>query len=220
MAGAPRGDVAIAVLAAGRGSRLGGDDAKPLVEWRGRPLLAWALDAATATQFDPIVVITGYERRQVRAVLGDRFGGFPGVDEAHNRHWRRGIASSLVAAVDYVDGFTRVGAVCIGLADQPRVGTEAYLRLAAAYQDGAELAVATYGGQRGNPVLLARSLWGEARELEGDVGARVLMQRHDVVEVGCDDTGSPFDVDTYADLQALDQASGRDGHGPTTEETQ
>lgn len=220
MPGEPRGDVAIAVLAAGRGARLGGDDAKPLLEWRGRPLLAWALDAATATHFDPIVVITGYERRLVRAVLGDRFGGFPGVHEAHNRHWRTGIASSLVTAVDYLDGFTRVGAVCIGLADQPRVGADAYLRLAAAYREGADLVVATYGGQRGNPVLLARSLWAEARELEGDVGARALMQRHEVVEVACDDTGSPFDVDTYDDLQALDrQPPGPDGRATTTEET-
>jgi molybdenum cofactor cytidylyltransferase/nicotine blue oxidoreductase len=223
---ASRGDVAIALLAAGRGSRLGGDDAKPLVEWRGRPLLAWALDAATASHLDPIVVITGYERGAVRAVLGDRSGEFRGVDEAHNRRWRRGIASSLVTAIDFVDGYTRVGAVCIGLADQPLVGADAYQRLAAAYQDGAELAVATYGGRRGNPVLLARSLWPEARELEGDVGARVLMQRHEVVEVACDDTGSPADVDTYADLHTLDQLP-LDQHDsgpgaarePTTEET-
>jgi molybdenum cofactor cytidylyltransferase len=216
MPGAPRGDVAVAVLAAGRGSRLGADHAKPLVEWRGRPLLAWALDAATGTHFDPIVVVTGYERRAVRAVLGERFGGFAGVGEAHNRHWKDGIASSLVTAIDYLDGFTRVGAVCIGLADQPRVGTEAYLRLAAAYRDGAELAVATYGGRRGNPVLLARSLWPEARALRGDVGARTLMERHEVAEVACDDTGSPADVDTYSDLQALDRDEGR---GTTTEET-
>jgi molybdenum cofactor cytidylyltransferase len=216
MPGAPRGDVAVAVLAAGRGSRLGADDAKPLVEWRGRPLLAWALDAATGTHFHPIVVVTGYERRAVRAVLGDRFGGFAGVDEAHNRHWKDGIASSLVTAIDYLDGFTRVGAVCIGLADQPRVGTEAYRRLAAAYQNGADLAVATYGGQRGNPVLLARSLWPEARALRGDVGARALMERHEVADVACDDTGSPADVDTYSDLQALDRDEGR---GTTTEET-
>jgi molybdenum cofactor cytidylyltransferase len=221
MAAAPRGDVAIAVLAAGRGSRLGGDDAKPLVEWRGRPLLAWALDAATATRFDPVVVITGYERRAVRAVLGDRFGGFPGVGEAHNLRWRHGIASSLATAIDYLDGYTRVGAACVGLADQPLVGAEAYRRLAAAYRGGAELAVATYGGQRGNPVLLARSLWAEARELEGDVGARALMQRHEVHEVVCDDTGSPADVDTYADLQSLERDDpDRDDHRErTTEET-
>jgi CTP:molybdopterin cytidylyltransferase MocA len=53
-------------------------------------------------------------------------------------------------------------------------------------------------------VLLARSLWAEADQLEGDVGARVLMQHHDVVEVPCADTGSAIDVDTPADLQNLD----------------
>ena len=57
----------------------------------------------------------------------------------------------------------------------------------------------------GNPVLLARSLWAEARALIGDVGARALMQRHEVVEVACDDTGSPDDVDTPADLERLNQ---------------
>ena len=53
-------------------------------------------------------------------------------------------------------------------------------------------------------MLLARSLWAEADELRGDVGARVLMQRHPVVEVPCADTGSAIDVDTPADLQNLD----------------
>ena len=220
MAPGSGGDVAIAVLAAGRGSRLGADDAKPLVEWRGRPLLAWALDAATAAQLDPVVVITGYRRRDVRALLADRVAGYPGVDETHNRHWREGIASSLVAAIDHLDADTRVGAVCVGLADQPLVGAEAYRRLAAAYHEGAQLAVATYGGHRGNPVLLARRLWGEARSLEGDVGARALMHRHDVAEVVCDDTGSAADVDTYADLDALDGRApgGRQHRSPTTEE--
>ncbi len=202
---APRGDVAIAVLAAGRGSRLGGDDAKPLLEWQGRPLLAWALAAATGTGFDPIIVVTGYKRHEVGKVVAERFDGFKGITVVHNRHWKQGIASSLHAVLAFVDPFTRVGAVCIGLADQPRVGSEAYRRLAAAYADGAELAVATYDCQRANPVLLARSLWAEARELTGDVGARALMQRHEVVEVPCDDTGSPDDVDTTADLERLNQ---------------
>jgi CTP:molybdopterin cytidylyltransferase MocA len=205
MTDAQRGDVAIAVLAAGRGSRLGGDDAKPLVELGGRPLLAWALDAATGTGFDPILVVTGYKRREVGKVVSERFDGFKGITVVHNRHWQQGIASSLHAALGFVDPYTRVGAVCIGLADQPRVGSDAYRRLAAAYAGGADLAVATYEGRRANPVLLARSLWAEARELTGDVGARALMQRHEVAEVPCDETGSPVDVDTVADLDRLNQ---------------
>ncbi len=169
------------------------------------PLIAWALDAATGTGFDPIVVVTGYKRHEVGRVVSERFDGFKGITIVHNRRWKQGIASSLHAALEFIDPFTRVGAVCIGLADQPRVGSEAYRLLAAAYADGAEFAVATYDGQRANPVLLSRSLWAEARELTGDVGARALMQRHEVVEVPCDTTGSPVDVDTAADLERLNQ---------------
>ena len=58
------------------------------------------------------------------------------------------------------------------------------------------LAVATYDGVRGNPVLIAREHWAEALALDGDEGARVLMRRHRSVEVPCDDTGDPTDVDT------------------------
>jgi CTP:molybdopterin cytidylyltransferase MocA len=94
----------------------------------------------------------------------------------------------------------------MGLADQPQVGAGAYWRLAEEFADGADLAVATYHGERANPVLLARSLWPEACALDGDAGARVLLQRHDFVPVPCDDTGSPADVDTYSDLHDLEQA--------------
>jgi CTP:molybdopterin cytidylyltransferase MocA len=192
--------VAIAVLAAGRGSRLG-DDAKPLALLRSRPLVEWALDAAVASGLHPVWLVTGYRGRQVAAAAP------PGVDVVHNRHWRQGIASSLRAALGAVAPYPDVGAVCVGLADQPRVGPEAYRRLAAAHEQGATLAVATYDGVRGNPVLLARSLWAEADQLEGDVGARQLMNRHTVVEVPCDGTGTAVDVDTPKDLEQLNEES-------------
>ena len=94
--------------------------------------------------------------------------------------------------------------MCIGLADQPCIGPEAYRRLAAAHDGGATLSVATYDGVRGNPVLLARSLWPEARRLDGDEGARVLMRSHPVVEVVCDGTGRPDDIDTIEDLHRVE----------------
>jgi CTP:molybdopterin cytidylyltransferase MocA len=92
----------------------------------------------------------------------------------------------------------------VGLGDQPLVGPAAYRRVAAAYDDGARLAVATYGGVRGNPVLVARDHWPEAMRLTGDEGARVLLRRHGAVEVPCDGTGEPADVDTPADLAAVE----------------
>jgi molybdenum cofactor cytidylyltransferase/nicotine blue oxidoreductase len=191
--------VAVAVLAAGRGSRFGGDDPKCLSPWHGRPLVTWALESAVGSGLFPVLLVTGYGRARVDAAAP------PGVEVVHSNRWHQGIAHSLRAALDTLDGYDSVGAVCVGLADQPRVGADAYRRLAATFAGGATLAVATYGGVRGNPVLLARSLWAEAGELTGDVGARALMARHPVTEVACDDTGSAVDVDTPADLQKLER---------------
>jgi CTP:molybdopterin cytidylyltransferase MocA len=193
---------AAAVLAAGRGSRLGGDASKPLLVWRGRPLVAWALDAVLATALDPVVVVVGYRAADVRAALSPLQPGDGRVVVVENPEWEEGIASSLRAVLAQLAPQPTVGAVCIGLADQPRVTAAAYERVAAT---SGELVVPTYGGEPGNPVKLARSLWPEASELRGDVGARALARRHPVVRVDCTDTGSAADVDTLVDLERLQQ---------------
>ncbi len=187
--------VAAAVLAAGRGSRLGGDASKPLLEWRGRPLVAWALDAALASGLAPLVVVVGYRADEVAGAVGGT------ADVVENPQWEEGIASSLRAVLTALAPRPDVEALCVGLADQPLVGAEAYRRVAAT---DAELVIPTYDGQPGNPVKLARSLWTEALELRGDVGARALA-RGRAVHVDCTDTGSAADVDTLEDLERLQQ---------------
>jgi molybdenum cofactor cytidylyltransferase len=127
-----------------------------------------------------------------------------GVVVVRSRRWRRGIARSLRAALEELEPWAQVGAVAVGLADQPLVGADAYRRLAGAYRAGASLAVATYHGRRRNPVLLARTMWAQARELDGDEGARVLMD-DEAVEVDCTDTGSAADVDTLDDLREAER---------------
>ena len=191
--------VAVAVFAAGRGSRLGGDASKPLLEWRGRPLLAWALDAAIASGLAPVLVTVGYRAADVRASLP------ASVEILDNPEWEEGIAASLRAVLTALAPRAEVTAVCVGLADQPRTGPEAYRRLAAAHEAGAQFAVATYDGRRGNPVLLARSLWPQAMELRGDAGARQLMDTVPVTDVPCDGTGAADDVDTLEDLGRLQE---------------
>jgi CTP:molybdopterin cytidylyltransferase MocA len=126
------------------------------------------------------------------------------VDAVQNNAPERGIASSLQCALAHVEPDESIDAVVVGLADQPLVGAEAYRRLAQAHADGAQLAFATYDGQRGNPVLVGRAHWPEAMELTGDEGARVLFRRHSAVAVPCDDTGAAADVDTPQDLAELE----------------
>ncbi|MGH3949438.1 MAG: nucleotidyltransferase family protein, partial [Pseudonocardiaceae bacterium] len=111
--------------------------------------------------------------------------------------------SSLRAGLDSLPD--AVDAVVVALVDQPLVGAEAVRRLCAAHAQGACAAVATYQGEPRNPVLLDRALWEPvAAEAVGDSGARGFLKRHPehVTQIACDDTGSPADIDTQADLAA------------------
>jgi CTP:molybdopterin cytidylyltransferase MocA len=76
-----------------------------------------------------------------------------------------------------------------------------------AYEGGATVAVATYGGKRRNPALFARGTWSRLEEeLSGDEGARGFLRRHPemVTEVPCEDVADPTDVDTREDLRRLE----------------
>lgn len=190
------------VLAAGRGTRLGAASPKPLVELEGRPLVDWALDAARASGCAPVVLVVGHAASAVaaRAPADVRVVVAP--------DWADGISASVRAGLAALRTDPEVTAACVGLADQPRIGAEAYRRLVAAAGAGGDaLVVATYAGRRGNPVLVPRARWAEVGALTGDEGARQLMGRVPVVEVDCTGTGDPADVDTLGDLAALGAAA-------------
>jgi molybdenum cofactor cytidylyltransferase len=189
---------AIAILAAGRGSRLGGDASKPLLEWRERPMVSWAVDAALDSGLRPVLVVVGYRGDEVRAALGGR-----DVQVVDNPDWDEGIASSLRAALATLTPMADVSGVCVGLADQPLIDPEVYRMLDAG--TGGGITAPTYAGEPGNPVRLARSLWPEAMELRGDAGARMLMRDRVVDWIDCTGTGSAADVDTLEDLARLQQ---------------
>jgi len=199
LTGAGPSRVAAVVLAAGRGSRFGGEVPKPLARLGRRSLIGHAVAAASASGLRPVVVVVGFR--------GDEVAGAAGTlaEIVENPAWEEGMATSLRAALAAVMPDTAVSAVAVALADQPRVGAESYRRLVAAHRQGADLAVATYDGERGHPVLIGREHWAEAMKLEGDQGARSLLERYAVVAVPCDGTGDAVDIDTQDDLTALEE---------------
>ena len=178
--------------------------------------MAWAVDAALGSGLRPVLVVVGYRGDEVRAAITSRTSrssrtpvgvnsamfARASVEVVENPEWEEGIASSLRAALTALTPMADVEAVAVGLADQPSVTSEAYRQVAAT--DG-DLVLPIYDGQPGNPVKLARSLWSEALELRGDVGARALARDRPVVRVDCTNTGSAADVDTLEDLERLQQ---------------
>ena len=194
--------VGVVVLAAGRGSRFGDEGPKTLARLGRRPLVAYAVAAARSSGLRPVVVVVGCQAAEVAAAAG------VGIEVLiENPNWEEGMSTSLRAGLAGILADRTVTAVTVALADQPRIGAEAHRRLADAHREGAELAVATYEGKRGHPVLIGRTLFAEAMRMTGDQGARTLLAAYPVVEVPCDGTGEATDVDTRADLAALEGGS-------------
>lgn len=87
------------ILAAGTGSRLGARTAnrpKCLVEFAGRPLVRWQLDALRSAGLSDITLVTGFEAAQLQ---------FPGVNTAHNPAYATtNMVTSLMCARAAFDG--------------------------------------------------------------------------------------------------------------------
>jgi CTP:molybdopterin cytidylyltransferase MocA len=191
--------VAGVLLAAGEGSRFGRP--KALVELDGQTLAERGVALLRAGGTDPVLIVTG----AAQVDLGPEHQ----ARTVYNREWRTGMGSSLRAALralTELETAPEVGAVVVALADQPLVGAAAVGRLIAAYQAGAGVVVAAYGGRPRNPVLLAREHWPEViATATGDQGARAFLRARPelVTLVECGDTGRPDDIDTPADLEHI-----------------
>jgi len=105
--------------------------------------------------------------------------------------WEQGRGASLRCGLAALGEETR--AAIVVLVDGPDLSPAAIDRVVAVWREsGAEVVAATYSGDRGHPVLLAKPVW----ERIPDQGARGLP----ALLVPCDDLGSPGDVDFADDL--------------------
>lgn len=193
-------EVAAVVLAAGTASRYRALDAtvatKLVAEFRGKPLVRWAVEAALASRAAPVVIVTGHAREAVEAALSGLAVGF--VD---NPDFARGLATSLKVGIASLP--RSCGAAAIVLGDMPLLKSAVLDRLIEAFVavPASAAVVPMVEGQRGNPVILARSLFDTVMRLEGDDGARRLLRsRSDVVEVSMDEAAVTEDIDTPAAL--------------------
>ena len=166
------------VLAAGASSRFGSPKQVLLL----REVVPRVRQSAAIG--DLVVVLGAHEvETDARVVRCPDWASGPGVS------LRCGLAA-LPAACE---------AAIVVLADGPDLASAAIDRVVAAWRaegggEGGGALAASYGGVRGHPVLLPRSLWPRIP----DAGARAIEPRL----IACDDLGDPGDVDTLGQLPA------------------
>src|SRR5262245_7595759 len=185
-------NIAAILLAAGAGSRFGGEKLlHPLED--GVAIAAHAARNLLAVTPDVIAVVRG--------------GDFPlynmleeeGCQVTMFKDAAQGMGASLaygVAQARGADGWV------VALADMPRISPDTTRRILAAREDGALIAAPVCKGERGHPVGFGAALREELLALQGDQGARAVLERHRgaVKLVECDDAGIFYDVDRKDDL--------------------
>ena len=186
--------VAAVLLAAGQARRMGESGLhKLLAEFDGVPLVRRSAEMLLASKATPVVVVTGHRQQDIAAELSSL-----AVRLQDNPSHEAGMASSLIA------GFTRpdvaaADGVLVMLADMPGVTVSHIDALLGAFGDagGEAIVRAVSNGKSGNPVILPRATYDAVRNLQGDVGARAIIETSGLPVIDVDiGPAAHLDVDT------------------------
>lgn len=183
----PAPDVEAVVLAAGLSSRFGGFKlAQPLGD---RSVVEHALSGMEG-HVRGVIVVVGWRADLVRALLAHHVG----VRCVTPADSSAGMFGSVRAGL----AETRAPRVFLLPGDIPLVGSAVYGALLAT---DAPVAIPTFAGRKGHPVLLRRDVVREVLAAPADDTLRDIIARRGYAAVPVDDEGILWDIDTQEDYQ-------------------
>jgi molybdenum cofactor cytidylyltransferase len=184
------------ILAAGESKRMG--EAKQLMPLGKSTLLEQAIDNLLNSSVDETIVVLGHQAEEITKKIASK-----PVKIVINPDYQQGMSTSIVAGLIMVDPRSR--AVMLALGDQPLVTSRTINQLIGAFiKHNKGIAVPTYRGRRGHPIIFDIKYKAELFKLKGDIGGREIIQNHpkDVFMVAVDSESVVSDIDTQEDYKA------------------
>lgn len=178
----------ILIMAAGTSSRLG--QPKQLLELNNHALLWHA--ATQALKLTPnVTVVLGHQSEQCRNAIKDL-----SLKTVINENYKEGLGSSIAYGVSTLDD---CNATLIMLCDQPLIPQTHYETLIKTSKENPELIIAShYDKKSGVPAVFPKHYFPALRELEGDKGAKSLLETNIYHYIPLSNNKSK-DVDTQED---------------------
>ncbi len=178
-------DIGIIVLAAGSSRRFGTD--KRLAKF----------DQQTSLLEKTLSTIPDTFTRKILVVKKDDAG----LAEQFSKTWEiclaeapeSGMANSLASAIAQAESWE--GAI-IALGDMPFIASQTYIQIQQTLTEN-NIVIPVHKGQRGNPVGFRRKYFTEIGNLQGDKGARPVLEKYrsQCVELETADSGILKDID-------------------------
>lgn len=198
--------VGAVVLAAGLSTRMG--ETKVLLPWRdNRTIIEHIVEQLIKSRVDPIVVVTGHQAKEVKAVL-DQWD----VQVVHNKAYQSGeMLSSLKVGLQAMPAATTAALMVLG--DQPGIQPKVINKILLAYAESQhDLIIPSYEMRRGHPILLGRRFWADALGLPASATPRNLFNLHaeHIHYLNVDTDSILRDVDTPGDYERERKLDGAD----------
>jgi len=200
------------VLAAGASRRLG--QPKQLVRIEGETLLERTIRIVRGTGGGPVCVVLGAHADRILSEAA-----LTNVFVVRNEGWEQGMASSIRAGIDWFEEHVKdASGVMLLVCDQPRLTLEHLNALIARFDEtsSAKVVASSYAGIRGVPAIFPRAAFAKLMGLQGDQGARRLLQAlgSDATEVAFEsaatDIDTPEELTSYlAEIRGAPSARGR-----------
>ncbi|MCX6009957.1 MAG: molybdenum cofactor cytidylyltransferase [Chloroflexi bacterium] len=184
------------LLAAGQSKRMG--ELKQLMPFGQSTIVEQAIDNLLDSAVDEVIVVVGYKAEDVIKAIAAK-----PIKLAINPDYERGMSTSIIAGLNLVHG--RVQGVMLVLGDQPLVNSQTINSLIEEFYNHEKgIAVPTYQGKRGHPIIFAIKYKEQLLKLKGDMGGRQIIKDHpdDILEVAVNSESIVADFDTTDDYQA------------------
>jgi len=179
-------DIGIIILAAGSSQRYGSDKRTATLS-DGTALLSATL-ANVPDSFIRRVLVLKKEDVDLGRLYADNW------QICHAVNPETGLASSLASGIAMAGNWP---ATLIGLGDMPYISTQTYVALQQALK-AQDIVIPVFEDQRGNPVGFRQQYFDEIIQLQGDKGAKSLLEKYkeECFEVEVQDSGIIQDIDT------------------------
>jgi molybdenum cofactor cytidylyltransferase len=195
------------IPAAGLSSRM--NEWKPLLPYRGKPIIEHVIDAA-APLAGRIILVAGYRAGELAQHLGDRSG----LSFQYNPHFERGMFSSIRigaagagagAGAETVKAKAGAGDFFILHADMPLITTSHISRLLDAFYslEHVEILQPLCRGIPGHPVIFSWRVLKTITDCSDEDSMRTVFQHHQSSQFNTEDPAYITDIDTPEAYRSL-----------------
>ena len=182
------------LLAAGKSKRMDGEN-KLTKKIRGIPLIKHSVKNILASSVDELIIVLGHQKEIVEKLIDKS----EKIKFIFNKDFENGMASSIKTGLNHLSKKAEAFFICLG--DMPMVNSNVYNQLIKS-RNQKDILVPTYKDQKGNPILFSILMKKEILNIQGDIGAKQILQSNEdkILKVEIADQGVTRDFNTNGDF--------------------